>query len=142
MERFHEEYALVGTIDPVSTSGTSTSDVIDCLDVAEVVFVLSVGNIVSTGTVDLTVNSGTATGTVTTSVTAITQLTAAGTDDNKQVIVSVLTDALGAGHRYVNGVLEQATAASVASLNIFAKQKYAPANEHDLASVDEIVVAG
>ena len=137
MQRFTDEYALVATIDPTGdTTGTSTSDVIDCLDVSEVVFVLMTETVAATGTVDLTVQSGTATGTVTTSVTAITQLTAS--DDDKQVIVSVLTDNLGAGHRYVNAKLAQGTANSEVAVLGFAKQKYAPANEHDLASVDEI----
>lgn len=141
MERFHEKYALVATIDPTGdATGTSTSDTIDMIDVSEVVFVLMTETVAATGTVDLTVQSGTATGTITTSVTAITQLTAA--DDDKQVIVSVLADALGEGHRYVNAKLEQGTANSECAVVAFAKQKYAPANEHDLASVDEIVVKG
>ncbi len=140
MERFTEQYALVATIDPTGdATGTSTSDVIDCLDVTEVVFVLLLETVAATGTVDLTINSGTATGTVTTSVTAITQLTNA--DDDKQVIVSVLTDNLTAGHRYLAASLAQGTANSEAALVAFAKQKYSPANEHDLATVDEIINA-
>jgi len=140
MERFTEKYALVATIDPTGdATGTSTTDTIDCIDVNEIVFVVMTETVAASGTVDFTVNSGTATGTITTSVTAITQLVAA--DDNKQVLVSVLADNLGAGHRYVAGVLAQGTANSECAVVAFAKQKYRPANEHDLATVDEIVIA-
>lgn len=141
MERFYEKWALVGTVDPTGTgaTGAATTDVIDVLDVSEVAFILSAGTIAATGTATFVVNSGTATGTVTTSVTAITALGA--TDDNKQVVVSVLTENLAAGHRYIAGTLTAGTAVGAYSVVALARQKYQPANEHDLASVDEIVTA-
>lgn len=140
MERFSEKYAIVGTIDPTGdATGTSTTDVIDLFDADEVVFLLMTETVAATGTVDFTVYSGTATGTVTTSVTAITQLTAA--DDDKQVIVEVDARSLTDGHRYVKGVLAQGTANSECAVIALARQTYRPANEHDLATVDEIVSA-
>ncbi len=141
MERFHECYALVGAIDALAAgTGASTTDVIDARDAQEIVFVINVGTVAATGTVDFVVNTGTVTGTVTTSLTAITQLGAS--DDNKQVIVSVLADALPAGGRYVQGALTRGTANSNAAVNAYVKKAYRPGNEADLASVDEIVVVG
>ncbi len=140
MKRFTEEYAIVATIDPTGdVTGTTTSDTIDCAELTEVVFVLLLETVAATGTVDLTINSGTATGTITTSVTAITQLTNA--DDDKQVVVSVLVDNLTDGNRYLNAVLAQGTANSEAAVVAFGKRNYSPANEHDLATVDEIINA-
>lgn len=140
-ERFYEDWALSATIDPNGTGSTTTatSDVIDMRDVEEVVFILSAGTLAAGCTVDLTVNSGTASGTVTTSVTSATQLI--NTDDNKQVIVAVKADSLADGHRYVNCVATVATGVGAISVVGLTRRKYSPANEHDLASVDEIVSA-
>ena len=83
-----EQLAILATIDPAdAATGTSTSDVIDMKYWGKVLWIIAGGTVASTGTIDFTVNSGTATGTVTTSVTDITQLTE--TDDNKQVLVEI-----------------------------------------------------
>ena len=53
MERFHECYALVGAIDALAVgTGATTTDVIDARDAQELVFVVNVGTIAATGTVD------------------------------------------------------------------------------------------
>jgi len=138
MHRFSEEWAIVATIDPTGdATGTSTTDTIDMKEVHEVVFIIMTETVAATGTVDFTVNSGDATATITTSVTAITQLTAS--DDDKQVVVGVRADSLTSGHRYVAGVLEQGTANSEVAVVALAKRRYNPANEHDLATVAEII---
>lgn len=139
-ERLTELLSIEASIPALAAgTGTSTSDVIDMNEVHEVLWVISVGTVAATGTVDFTVNSGTASGTVTTSVTGITQLTA--NDDNKEVLVSVRSDSLTDGHRYIAGVLARGTANSNASVVGLCRRRYRPANEHDLASVDEIVNA-
>jgi len=138
MHRFSEEWAIVATIDPTGdATGTSTTDTIDMKEVHEVVFIIMTETVAATGTVDFTVNSGDATATITTSVTAITQLTA--NDDDKQVVVGVRADSLTSGHRYVAGVLAQGTANSEVAVVALAKRRYNPANEHDLATVAEII---
>jgi hypothetical protein len=135
---FSDELAVVATIDPVAAAtGTSTSDVIDLKLWGEVTFILQTGTMVTASTVDFTVNSGTASGTVTTSVTDTTQITAvAGT--GKQAIVTV--DDSKVSGRYINGVLKLGGGNSIASVIALAKRgRYNPAYDNDLASVSEIV---
>ena len=136
-DRFSDELAVVAAIDPTTAgTGTSTSDTIDLELWGEVTFILSVGTVASTGTVDMTVNSGTATGTITTSVTDITQFTL--TDDNVQAIVTV--DDSKVSGRYLNATVKRGAANSNVSLIALArKARYKPASDNDLASVDEIV---
>lgn len=136
---FSDDIAIVATIDPTgAATGTVTSDVIDMKNWDEVTFVVMTGTVLSTGTVDFTVFSGVVSGTVTTSVTDITQLTE--TDDNKQVIVTV--DAASLSGRYVKGVLKAGTANSACAVAAFGRRaRYKPAYGSDLASVDEIINA-
>ena len=137
-KKWYEELAVLAQIDPASsTTSTITTDTIDMMDTEAVMFIVQVGAIADTGTVDFVVNMGSVTGTITTSVTAITQLTTA--DDNKQVIVHVRGEDLTGRNRYIAGVSTQATAASLLSVTALGSRRYNPANEHDLASVDEIV---
>lgn len=137
--RFSDDLALVSQIDPTdAATGTQTADVVDMSLFDEITFIVQVGTVAATGTVDFTVLSGTATGTVTTSVTDITQLTAG--DDNKQVIVTV--DAASLSGRYVAATIKKGTANSTVSVTGLARRaRYKPAWEDDLASVDEIVNA-
>lgn len=136
--RFSDELAIVAAIDPAAAAtGTSTSDVIDLKLWGEVTFILQTGSVLTNGTVDMTVNSGTASGTVTTSVTDITQLIHVA-DSNKQVIVTVDEEQISG--RYVNAVVKQGTANSIVSLVALARRaRFKPAVDNDLASVDEIV---
>lgn len=144
MNRLSEELAVISTIDPVSQSAaTVTGDSIDMADYHKVLFVLSVGALGASATVDFSVKGDAASGgSYSTNITdkAITQLTKAGTDDNKQVIVEVTSEEVGAqGYRYIRPSLTVATAACLVSVVALGKTRYAPAAEYDLASVDEIV---
>jgi len=71
----------------------------------------------------------------------ITALTAAGTDDNKQAKVEVTAEECAAqGVRYLRGDLVIAVAASLVCVIVqAAPNRYSPAADFDLASVDEIV---
>ncbi|RMG90728.1 MAG: hypothetical protein D6706_18990, partial [Chloroflexi bacterium] len=71
---------------------------------------------------------------------SITQLTQAGTDSNKQVLVEVRADELSAGYTHLRGRLIIGTAASDAAvIALGGDARYGPASDYDLASVDEIV---
>lgn len=139
-----ERIAVVGTIDPDAvTTGASTSDWVDMTKFRQVMFVVAVGILGSSATVDFKVqeaknSSGGSAQDL--SSKSITQLTDAGTDDDKQAIVNVHRDELSDGFDYIAGVLTVGTATSDAAVIILASDPlYAPASDFDLASVDEIV---
>ena len=142
-EQLSEKLAVVATIDPVSaTANTYYTDAIDMKYWRRVMFVVQVGVMASTGTLDFSIVEGTTTSPTAAMVPAkgITQLTAASTDDAKQVIVEVAAEELAAGNRYIRGKLVTATAASLVSVVALADVgRYKPENGYDLASVDEIV---
>ena len=86
-----------------------------------------------------TTSSGGTTGDITGA--AITQLTKAGSDDNKQAQINLNTDALaGTEYRYVRLTVTVAVATSpiCAVLEGFGP-KYSPASDNDATTVDEIV---
>lgn len=144
MERLSEGLAIVSTIDPVSTSTAVNGDVIDMKLYRRVVFIVATGVMATNATVDFLINGDVASGgSYATAITgkAITQLTKAGSDDAKQVIVEVTAEEVAAqGLRYIRPTLTAATAASlVAMIALAGDIRYLPASEYDLASVDEIV---
>ena len=141
---FSDRVAIVGVIDPdaytASASYDKLTDAIDMSKWGRVAFVVAAGDVEDTGTVDFKVTEcATSDGTYTDlSGKSITQLTTV--DDDKQVVVEVSADELGAGKRYLKGALKTATAASdaaVVALGLDAREE--PASDNDLASVNEIV---
>lgn len=143
VERLSEELALVSCIDPDAYgTGAQTGDEIDMLYFERIIFIVSVGDMQSGSTVDFKVQEATTSGGSFTDLTgkSITQLTKAGSDDNKQAIVEVKADELTAGYRYLQGILTVAGAASDAvSVALADTARWKPASDYDLASVDEIV---
>jgi len=143
--RLSERLAVVATIDPDAYgTGAQNSDAIDMLMHRRVIFIVMVGDIASTGKVDFVVKGDVASnGSFTTTITdkSITQLTQAGTDSDKQVIVEVTAEEVAAqGKRYIRGVMTMTTAGTDGGMIALAGDtRYQPATEYDLASVDEIV---
>lgn len=144
-EAITERMAILSVIDPqsVGTDG-ATGDVIDMDDHRRVVFILAIGAMQSTGTVDLAIKGDTASGgayATTIPGKSITQLTEAGTDDNKQVMIEVTAEEVAAQSlRYLKPVVTVGVDASLMcliALGDFAR--YSNATGYDLASVDEIV---
>lgn len=148
-ENLSQMLPIVATIDPQDyTAGTSTttltSDVIDMSKFRRVMFLIAVGTLGTACTVDFTVYKGTATATVTTSVGAITQLTAG--DDNKQVVYEVKAESLGPTNRYVKGVLKLTNGGAADNegavvLALADVGRYEPSSALDLSTVDEIKVS-
>ena len=144
-ERLHQRVAVVGTIDPQSgTAGNYDTDGVDMSKFRRALFVLLVGAMTSTGTVNAKLQ-GSADNSTFVDITgkAITQLTEAGTDANKQALLEISDAELAdtaATYRYVRMRVVTATAASlIAAVALGADPRYAPASDNDLASVDEIV---
>lgn len=138
--------ALVAAIDPDAyAAGTVITDEIDMAVWEKVIFVVMAGTLGTSATVDFSVKGGASSnaGSHSTAVTgkAITQLTDAGSDDDKQAIVEVSHQECGAqGLRYIEGSLVVAVATSDAGAVAFGvPRNYGPAHKLDLASVDEIV---
>jgi hypothetical protein len=140
-----ENFAVIGTIDPDAyTAAAYTTDVIDMLHWREVMFVVMAGDLGASATLDFVVNGDTASGgSYSTAITgkSITQLTQAGTDSDKQVVVRVTAEEAAAqGFRYLRGTMTVATATSDAGVIVLgAPSRYSPATDYDIASVDEII---
>jgi hypothetical protein len=142
-----ELVGVIGAFDPVSQgAGTVVSDYADMTKFKKVMFVLSVGVLGASATVDAVVkqatdSSGTGSKNLSPSV-AITQLTKAGSDDNKQVVINVDAEQLDvAGNfSYVALSVTVGVAASLISVLVLGfEPRYGPASDNDISSVDEIV---
>ena len=145
MQKSYENIAVLATIDPVSQSaGSANTDVIDTSLFEKVLFIVTVGALGASATVDFLVKADSASGgSFATTVTgkSITQLTKADSDDNKQVLVEVDANALRAQNssfRYIRGTITVAAAACLVSVVALGFGcTYGPANQYNLASVDE-----
>lgn len=144
-ERLSEGLAVVSCIDPDAyTAAAYTGDVIDMQKYKRVMFIVMAGDLGSSATVDWVLKGDTASGgSYSTTITgkSITQLTQAGTDDNKQVIIEVTAEEVAAqGYRYIRETLTVGTATSDAgSVALAFGFRNSPASDTDLSSVDEIV---
>jgi hypothetical protein len=146
MIRADQAVAVVECTDPDAyTTGDVTGDIIDMMKFEQVMFVVMAGALGSTATVDFQVYQGNTSGMGGAKVisgAAITQLTEAGTDSDKQAIVVVKQADLDVenGFRWIRGTLTVGTATSdagVVALGLY--PTYGPASDYDLTSVDEIV---
>lgn len=142
-----EAAAVVATIDPDAyTAATTVSDYADMGLFERVMIIISVGTMASTATLDAvvkqaTTSAGAGAKNLTTSK-AITQLTQAGGDSDKQVIINVLAEDLDMANNFDHCAISVtgATAASDYGVVVLGfNPRYAPASDNDLASVDEIV---
>lgn len=146
MIRADQAAAVVECTDPDAyTTGAITGDIIDMANFEQVMFVVMVGALGSSATADFQVYQGDSAALGNPKVisgAAITQLTEAGTDSDKQAIVIVKQadlDAAG-GFRWIRGTLTIGAATSdagVVALGFY--PTYGPASDYDLTSVDEIV---
>lgn len=140
-----ERIAVIGTVDPdANTAAAYNTDVIDMKLWKQVMFVVMAGDLGSSATLDFLVNGDTASGgSYATAITgkAITQLTQAGTDSDKQAIVNVTAEEAAAqGLRYLRGTMTVGTATSDCGVIVLGElAHYSDASENDLSTVDEII---
>lgn len=141
--KLSEQLAVVATIDPDAyTASTVLTDAIDMSKFRRVMFIVMAGELGASATVDFKVTECATSGGSYTDLSgkSITQLTQAGSDDDKQVIVEVAAAEMGSGKRYLKGSLTIGTATSDAGVIALASVgRHKPENANDLASVDEIV---
>lgn len=139
-----ENAAIVATIDPdANTAAAYTSDWVAVEDFHQFMGILLAGALGSSATLDFkfqeaTDNSGT--GAQDISGKAATQLTDAGSDSDKQVIINLNAEDVTTGYTHVAVVMTVATATSdCGALVLGLNPRYGPASDSDLATVDEIV---
>ena len=138
-----ERAAVVATIDPDAyAASTVNSDEVDMSKFERILAIVEAGTLGASATLDATLQSATTSGGSFSNITgkAITQLTQAGTDSDKQAIMNLRADELTAGHRYVRLQIVVAVATSdCGGIVLGLDPRHGPASDNDLASVDEIV---
>lgn len=141
-----EQVAVVGVIDPDAyTNSTYKTTAIDMSKWEEIMIIGMVGDMVSNSTVDFDVYEYTDAsdgGANQLTAKAATQLTQAGSDDNKQVVINVRREDLNidGGFRYIKAWMVIGSAASDSGVVVIGLvPRNAPASDNDLSTVDEIV---
>jgi hypothetical protein len=138
--RFYEDWAIVATIDPDAYAAAETlSDEIDMADYHEICAVVMAGALGSSATLDAAFHGSTTSGGSYAAISgkSITQLTQAGTDDDKQAVIHLRSDEQT--KRYVKLSMTIGTATSDCGAIVFGRPRYSPATDVDLSSVDEVV---
>ena len=140
-----EQLSVVSCIDPDAyTAATYNGDVIDMQDFRRVIFILQAGDLGSSATLDYRVEGSAVVGLTSSGTvgTAATQLTQAGTDSNKQVVIEVTVEQVAAlGYRFIRDEMIVGTATSdCGAVAVGQLARYSPGSEYDLASVDEILL--
>lgn len=143
-QKITEALAVVACIDPDAYgTGAQTSDWIDMSKFERVAFIVQAGTLGSSATLDFKVQQatdGSGSGAEDMTGKVITQLTQAGTDSDKQVVVSVEASELSDGYRYIAGLMTVGVASSDAGVVAVATNpNYGPVSDYDLASVNELV---
>lgn len=141
-----DQVAVLASIDP-DAYGASTvvSGYVDAADFHTLMAVIQAGTLGSSATLDAKlVQATSAAGAGSKDITgaAITQLTQAGTDSDKQAVISTLATSLdtAGGFRFVAISMTVGTASSDAGavlLGVFPRS--APADDFDASTVDEVV---
>lgn len=137
---------VVAVINPVSqATGTVNTGWVDMQKFGALLAILAVGALGASGTVDAKIEQATdaaGAGAKEVAGSAITQLTKAGTDDNKQVLINLRQEDLDKNNsfRFVRLSVTVGTAASLVSAILLAfNARYGAATDNDAATVDEIV---
>lgn len=141
-----EAVAVLATIDPdATTASTVVSDYVAAKNFEQFMAIVMAGTLGSSATVDAKLVQATdSSGTGAKDITgkAITQLTEAGTDSDKQAIINLRREELDINNDFTHFALSVTVGVAtsdVAGLIVGTGARYAPASLNDLASVDEIV---
>jgi hypothetical protein len=141
-----EVAAVVGNIDPdaYAASTVATNEYIPMKYFRRFMAIVQVGDIVSTGTVDaklISYTNGSGSGAADIPGAAITQMTQAGSDSNKQAVINFNTDLLaGTSATHFKLSVTMGTAgADLSAVVLGFDPRYAPASDNDATTVDEIV---
>lgn len=139
-----EQSAVLACIDPDAyTAATYTTGWVSLAEWDYVQAIIMGGDLGSSATLDAKLTAATdssGTGPVDVTGAAITQLTQAGTDSNKQALINLRMDSLaGQGFTHIQLSMTVGTATSdAAALLMGFGPKYSPASNSDAATVDSI----
>lgn len=138
--------AVVGVIDPDAyAAGPYSTVYIDMSKREGIQALLLVGTMAATSTVDAKLEQATdAAGTGVKDITgkAIAQLTAAGTDSDKQAVINLRKEELDIANGFSHARLTVTVAVAASDMGavvMSSAENYGPASDNDLASVDEII---
>lgn len=141
-----EKVAIGGVIDPDATAAsTVVSDYMSMADFESAMAIVMAGTLGTSATVDAKLVQATdSAGTGSKDITgkAITQLTEAGTDSDKQAIINCRAEELDVANSFTHVALSITVAAAtsdVGGILLGLNARNEPASDNDLASVDEIV---
>lgn len=139
-----EVAGVVGVIDPDAyTANTYLTGYIPLKNFRRFMAIVMAGDLGSSATVDAKLRAftdGSGGGGADITGAAITQLTQAGSDSNKQAIINLNTDTL-AGSAYTHIALSVTVGTATSDMGAIVlgfDAPYAPASDSDAASVDEI----
>jgi hypothetical protein len=139
-----EQSAVLACIDPDAyTAATYTTGWVALAEWDYVQAIIMAGDLGSSATLDAKLTAATdssGTGPVDVTGAAITQLTQAGTDSNKQALINLRMDTLaGQGFTHIQLSMTVGTATSDAGALLMGfGPKYSPASNSDAATVDSI----
>lgn len=140
-----QRVAIVGVVNPQSASSVQTSGWIDATKFHKYQASILAGALGASATVDAKLQQASdSSGTGAKDVTgkSITQLTKAGTDDNKQVVIDLKQEDLdfANGFKFFRLSITPATAAClIAGIVQGLDPRYGAASDNDATTVDEIV---
>ena len=137
-----DRIALLGAIDPDAYStGTYTTGWVDMSEVDNILAMVSAGTLGASATLDGKIQEakdGSGTGSQDLTGKAITQLTKAGTDSDKQALINVRSDELSDGYTHARLSITVGTASSDAAGYVFGLDaRYGP--KAQASTVDETV---
>jgi hypothetical protein len=141
MSQPSERAIITGAVNPQQLNNTSASASIDMNKFAEALFILQVGDIPTSGTVDGKLQSDDNPSFTSASDIAGKSMTQFGaSDDNKQVIFNLKAEELAAGERYARLLVTGSAHANyVSAVAIGLKPRFAPASDDKAATVVQIV---
>ena len=138
--------AVVGVIDPdANAAGALSTGWIDMRDFGALLAIVMAGDLGTSATLDAKFEQATSSGGAgvkDVSGAAITQLTQAGTDSNKQALINLRGEQLDtdSGFRYARLTMTTATATSDSGAVVLGfHPARGPASDFDATTVDEIV---
>ena len=143
--KLSEMLAILETYEPVSANGANINMVgINMANFDRAVFILQTGVLGTNATVDFRLQQSTSVNGTYANISgkSITQLTQAGTDDNKQVVIEIKSDELDVSNAkmFVRGQIDVGAAASLVSAIVLGQPtRFEPASTFNQAAVDEIV---
>lgn len=138
--------AVVGVIDPdANAAATYTTGWISMSDFQAIMAVVMAGTLGASATIDAKLEQAqdaSGTGAKDVEGSAITQLTQAGTDSDKQAIIQCWGEDLDLANDFTHVRLSMTVGAAnsdSSALVLGFQPRYAPASDNDIATVDEIV---